>query len=88
MTNLRIFRISGKLLAIFMRRLGFMWLFIANKQWPCYFFKSDTTGEKDFEEFFTDNEDLDMERFETVGVIRNQPEFVHKETGKYLVQRI
>ena len=48
---------------------------IANKQWPCYFFKSDTTGEKDFEEFFTDNEDLDMERFETVGVIKNQPDF-------------
>ena len=98
---------------------------IANKQWPCYFFKSDTTGEKDFEEFFTDNEDLDMERFETVGVIRNQPdfdeaklddfidgievlrakgtwtkgdivklyfgllpEFAHKETGKYLDQRM
>ena len=98
---------------------------IANKQWPCYFFKSDTTGEKDFEEFFTDNEDLDMGRFETVGVIRNQPdfdeaklddfmvgiealrekgtwtkddivklyfgllpEFAHKETGKYLDQRM
>ena len=98
---------------------------IANKQWPCYFFKSDTTGEKDFEEFFTDCEDLDMERFETVGVIRNQPEFdeaklnefingiealrengnwnkidiaklfssilpdfAHKETGKYLDQRM
>jgi len=98
---------------------------IAKKQWPCYFFKSDTTGEKDFEEFFTDNEDLDMERFETVGVIKNQPdfdeaklddfmdgiealrkkgtwtkddivksyfgllpEFAHKETGKYLDQRM
>ena len=98
---------------------------ISNKQWPCYFFNSDTTGEKDFEEFFTDNEDLDMERFETVGVIKNQsdfdeaklddfmnniealrekgtwtkedivklyfgllPEFAHKETGKYLDQRM
>ena len=88
MTNLRIFRISGKLLAIFKRRPGLMWLFIANKKWPCYFFKNDTTGEKDFEEFFTDNEDLDMKRLETVGVIRNQPEFVNKETGKYLDQRI
>ena len=88
MTNLRIFRISGKLLAIFMRRLDLMWLFIANKQLPCYFFKSDTKGEKDFEEFFTDNQDLDMESFESVGVIRNQPEFAHKETGKYLDQRI
>ena len=48
---------------------------IANNQWPCYFFKSDTTGEKDFEEFFTDNEDLDMDIFETVGVIKNQPDF-------------
>jgi len=88
MTNLSIFRISGKILAIFMSRLGLMWLFIANKKWPCYFFKNDTTGEKDFEEFFTDNEDLDMKRLETVGVIRNQPEFVNKETGKYLDQRI
>lgn len=98
---------------------------IAKKQWPCYFFKSDTTGEKDFEEFFTDKEDLDMERFDTVGVIQNQPdfnkdkldefmdgieslrfsgtwtkddivklyfdllpEFTHKETGKYLDQRM
>ena len=98
---------------------------IANKQWPCFFFKSDTTGEKDFEEFFTDNEDLDMDRFETVGVINNHPtfeeskldafmdgikalrnkgtwakdditklyfgllpEFAHKETGKYLDQRM
>ena len=98
---------------------------IAKKQWPCYFFNSDTTGEKDFEEFFTDNEDLDMERFETVGVIKNQPEFdetklddfmngiealrekgtwtkddivklyfgllpefAHKETGKYLDERM
>ncbi len=98
---------------------------IAKKQWPCYFFKSDTTGEKDFEEFFTDNEDLDMKRFETIGVIKNQlkfdedkldefaneieamrqkgtwtkediiklyfgllPEFAHKETGKYLDQRM
>ena len=53
-----------------------------------FFFKSDAMGEKDFEEFFTDNEDLDMERFETVGVIRKQLEFAHKETGKYLDQRI
>jgi len=98
---------------------------IAKRQWPCFFFKSDTTGEKDFEEFFTDQEDLDMSRFESLGVIRNKPdydekllnefqsginkllaqptwdkddivklfykllpEFAHKETGKYLDQRM
>jgi FlaA1/EpsC-like NDP-sugar epimerase len=98
---------------------------IANKKWPCYFFESDTTGEKDFEEFYTEHEDLDMGRFHAVGVIRNEPdfdgdkldefmkgihtlrkngswtkdeivrlyylllpEFSHKETGKYLDQRM
>jgi FlaA1/EpsC-like NDP-sugar epimerase len=45
------------------------------KKWPCYFFNSDTTGEKDFEEFFTDNETLDMARFASVGVIKNEPLF-------------
>jgi len=44
-------------------------------KWPVYFFASDTTGEKDFEEFFTDKEDLDMERFESIGVIKNEPLF-------------
>jgi FlaA1/EpsC-like NDP-sugar epimerase len=43
------------------------------KKWPCYFFDSDTTGEKDFEEFFTEKETLDMERFASVGVIKNEP---------------
>lgn len=46
---------------------------IAGKKWPCYFTASNTTGEKDFEEFFTDGEDLDMVRFENLGVIRNDP---------------
>lgn len=94
-------------------------------QWPCYFFASDTTGEKDFEEFYTEDEDLDWERFERLGVIRNPaeydadkldrflqaihdlraagrwekadlvalfhemvPEFAHKETGRYLDNRM
>ena len=98
---------------------------LAKKCWPCYFFKSDTTGEKDFEEFFTDEEDIDMERFKSIGVIKNipkfdeaklqnfsrsiedlrakkdwskedilnlyfdlLPEFDHKETGKYLDQKM
>jgi hypothetical protein len=98
---------------------------ISQKKWPCYFFKSDTTGEKDFEEFFTSKEVLDMNRFENIGVIKNEPiydgakldyflseiesirsmstwgkpsivdlfnqmipDFAHKETGKYLDQRM
>ncbi|MEA1988827.1 MAG: UDP-N-acetylglucosamine 4,6-dehydratase [Pseudomonadota bacterium] len=42
-------------------------------KWPCLFTASDTTGEKDFEEFFTDKEILDMERFTNLGVIKNEP---------------
>ncbi len=41
-------------------------------KWPVFFFASDTTGEKDFEEFFTDKESLDMARFESIGVIKNK----------------
>lgn len=95
------------------------------KKWPCYFFTSDTTGEKDFEEFFTDTEVLDMDRFKNLGVIKNEanfdqqklemftaeinklkragawtrddlirlfnimiPDFGHKETGKFLDNRM
>ncbi|APC96643.1 UDP-N-acetylglucosamine 4,6-dehydratase [Francisella frigiditurris] len=44
-------------------------------KWPCLFTQSDTTGEKDFEEFFTNNEVLDMERYNNFGVIKNQADF-------------
>ena len=42
-------------------------------RWPCLFTASDTTGEKDFEEFFTDEEEVDMSRFENLGIIKNEP---------------
>ncbi|MGR5557285.1 UDP-N-acetylglucosamine 4,6-dehydratase [Vibrio fortis] len=45
----------------------------AQGKWPCLFTSSDTTGEKDFEEFFTDKETLDMERFANLGIIKNDP---------------
>ena len=40
-------------------------------KWPCLFSKSDTTGEKDFEEFYTDKEEIDIKRFTNIGVIKN-----------------
>ncbi|MDA7768624.1 UDP-N-acetylglucosamine 4,6-dehydratase [Porticoccaceae bacterium] len=48
---------------------------IRSKRWPCYFFKSDTSGEKGFEEFFTHNEILDMDQFKNLGVIKNDADF-------------
>jgi len=50
----------------------------SQRKWPCYFFDSDTTGEKDFEEFFTDSEDLDMKKFDSIGIIKNEAEFDEK----------
>jgi FlaA1/EpsC-like NDP-sugar epimerase len=44
-------------------------------QWPCLFTNSDTTGEKDFEEFYTVDEVLDMERFENLGIIKNEADY-------------
>ncbi|CAM3816769.1 UDP-N-acetyl-alpha-D-glucosamine C6 dehydratase [Vibrio aerogenes CECT 7868] len=46
---------------------------LPENQWPCLFTSSDTTGEKDFEEFFTEKETLDMSRFDNLGVIQNEP---------------
>ena len=45
------------------------------KKWPCLFTSSDTTGEKDFEEFYTHDEVLDMNRFENFGIIKNGDNF-------------
>ncbi len=42
------------------------------KKWPCFFTGSDTTGEKDFEEFFTDKEILNLDRFQNLGIIKNE----------------
>lgn len=43
--------------------------------WPCLFVSSDTTGEKDFEEFYTEDETLDMESFLNLGIIKNDANF-------------
>lgn len=41
-------------------------------RWPCLFTGSDTTGEKCFEEFFTETEKLDLNRFINIGVVMNE----------------
>lgn len=43
--------------------------------WPCLFTSSDTTGEKDFEEFFTATETLDMARFQNLGIVKNSGDY-------------
>jgi len=55
----------------------------AQGKWPCLFTSSDTTGEKDFEEFFTENEVLDMYRFINLGVIKNDIDFDEKKLNYF-----
>jgi FlaA1/EpsC-like NDP-sugar epimerase len=52
-------------------------------KWPCLFTTSDTTGEKDFEEFYTEKEALDMERFSNLGVIKNEPEYDENQLNDF-----
>ena len=44
---------------------------IQKKLWPCYFFESDTTGEKPFEEFYTGNENIEFDKYHSLGIIKN-----------------
>ncbi|MEZ7500383.1 polysaccharide biosynthesis protein [Flavobacterium sp. Arc3] len=39
--------------------------------YPVYFFSSDTSGEKLYEEFFTDADEVNLLQFESLGVIKN-----------------
>ncbi len=41
--------------------------------YPVYFFKSDTSGEKSFEEFYTKDEELDLNTYSGLGVIKSIP---------------
>jgi FlaA1/EpsC-like NDP-sugar epimerase len=52
-------------------------------KWPCLLSNSDTTGEKDFEEFYTDKENLDMERFENFGVIKSELIFNNNQLNHF-----
>ncbi len=52
--------------------------------WPCYFFISDTTGEKDIEEFYNNNDILDLDRFNGIAVIKNEPSFDNSKLEYFL----
>lgn len=48
-------------------------------KWPYLLTKSDTTGEKDVEDFFTKNETLDLETYKTIGIIKNDLDITLKD---------
>ena len=52
--------------------------------YPVYFFNSDTTGEKAFEEFYTDDEAVDWDRFLQLGVIKKNENFSIPDLDGYI----
>ncbi len=57
-----------------------------SKRWPCYFFDSDTTGEKDFEEFYTEGEEIDWGSLTSIGIIKNEAVFDEQKLSLFLRQ--
>lgn len=58
-----------------------------NRQYPVYFSKSDTSGEKEFEEFFTESEAVDNGRFQSLGVIIDKS-MSDREVLRDLIKRL
>lgn len=58
-----------------------------SKEYPVHFSKSDTSGEKAFEEFVTDTEESDIKRFSSLGVIINKP-IPDKKSVENLINRL
>lgn len=56
----------------------------AKQQWPCLFTASDTTGEKEIEEFYTAHEILDMERFNQLGIIKSQHQYQAEQLKHFM----
>jgi FlaA1/EpsC-like NDP-sugar epimerase len=52
---------------------------LAHRQYPVYVFTTDTSGEKLYEEFYTDDEKHDLERYNALGVILKEPSYDLKE---------
>ena len=55
-----------------------------DKKYPVVYFKSDTTGEKGFEEFYVDGEAKDLERFSSLGVILSKEHRPKQEVESFM----
>ncbi len=55
-----------------------------DKEYPAVYFSSDTTGEKDFEEFYVEGEEKDLDRFSSLGVILSKEHRPKSEVEAFL----
>ncbi|MBT7579460.1 MAG: UDP-N-acetylglucosamine 4,6-dehydratase [Candidatus Marinimicrobia bacterium] len=54
------------------------------KKWPCYFSSSDTTGEKAYEEFYMDHEEVDLTQYNTLGIVKNSANASDEKLNHFL----
>ncbi|MCK4790170.1 MAG: polysaccharide biosynthesis protein [Desulfobacteraceae bacterium] len=59
---------------------------LAEKKWPCYFSISDTTGEKSHEEFYSQNEVVDLNKYQRIGVIKQSVNDIDEKAIKEFIQ--
>ena len=52
--------------------------------YPIYFFETDTSGEKLYEEFYTKDDSVNLEYFESIGVITNSKKLSYSEISSLL----
>jgi FlaA1/EpsC-like NDP-sugar epimerase len=58
--------------------------FMTNKEkYPIFFFKSDTSGEKSYEEFYTEDEDYELDKFDSLGYIKSKTKILSFEEVKF-----
>ena len=58
-----------------------------NSAYPIYFFETDTSGEKLFEEFYSVNDKVDLNQHESIGVISN-PRITNKDKINRLINSL
>ena len=51
-------------------------------KYPIYFFKTDTSGEKTYEEFYTEEEDYDINKYDSLGFIKSSQKSISFEEVK------
>jgi len=52
--------------------------------YPCYFFKTNTSGEKLYEEFYTNDDQINLNKFESIGVITNSKKPSYSEINSVI----
>ena len=57
---------------------------INSGNWPIYLFKSDTTGEKDFEEFYTEDEEVNLQKYIDIGIVKGRTYVDNRKLDNFL----